>query len=131
MIGSKTRIEQNAFRAQHSTTLQLTNLIDRLCLSANNGENTAAIFLDVEKALDRVWNEGLLHKLLQIGTPMNIVTIIKSFIENRTFKVRQEEYLSTSRSALAGVPQGSCLSPFLYAVYTNDMEINQNANLVS
>lgn len=83
----------------------------------------------MEKALNRIWDDSLLHKLVQMGTSTNIVVIIKSFLQNRTFKIRQEEILSTRRPALARMPQGLCLSPKLYAVYTNHMEINTNANL--
>lgn len=40
-------------------TQQLIKLTNQLI---NNREKTAKIFLDVEKAFDRVWHEGLLHK---------------------------------------------------------------------
>ena len=33
----------------------------------NDGENTVAILIDMEKAYDSVWREGLLYKLLNMG----------------------------------------------------------------
>lgn len=45
------RLEQFAFRAEHSTTNQLTKLIDHLANSVNHGERTLAAFLDFEKSL--------------------------------------------------------------------------------
>lgn len=128
-IGPKIRSEQYAFRPQHSTTQQLVKFYDQICTNENNREKTASVFLDIEKAFDRVWREGLLHKLLRIGTPFHLIKIIQSFLQNRLFKIRHDKVLSSSRMSNAGVPQGSCLSPILYNVYTNDIPINNNASL--
>lgn len=117
------RPEQYAFRKEHSTVLQLVHLTDHLCTNANNNEVTAAVFLDVEKAFDKVWHDGLLHKLLLLDTPMHIVKIIQSFLKNRYFQIKTENVISSSRPILAGVPQGSCLSPTLYSIYTNDIAV--------
>lgn len=67
------RNEQHAFRSGHSTTTQLITLMDDLATSKNNGEHTAAVFLDMEKAFDRVWTEGLLHKLRITGDHIKLV----------------------------------------------------------
>jgi hypothetical protein len=42
---------QFAFRARHSTTLQCMRLMDHVTLNFND-MSTAAVFLDIEKALD-------------------------------------------------------------------------------
>lgn len=42
-----------------------------------------------------------------------------SFLNNHSFKVRVKSTFSIIRPALVSVPQGSCLSPLLYLVYTN------------
>lgn len=34
-----------------------------------NTKKTVAVFLDLEKTFDRIWHEGLLHKLLKLKTP--------------------------------------------------------------
>jgi hypothetical protein len=55
--------EQMEFRPRHSTSLQLARLVERI--TRNFGENrlTGAVFLDMAKAFDTVWIDGLLHKL--------------------------------------------------------------------
>lgn len=105
---------------EEETILPLTSYYtSRTDIHANLKEKTVAVFLDVEKAFDRVWHGGLLHKLHQICTPPPMVSkLIKSFLKNRKFKVRQGENVSNSHPIRAGVPQGSCLSPSLYLVFT-------------
>jgi hypothetical protein len=43
---------QFGFRARHSTTLQCMRLTDHVSLNFNNDMSTAAVFLNIEKALD-------------------------------------------------------------------------------
>ena len=47
----------------------------------------AAVFIDVEKAFDSVWHNGLRHKLMTGDLPGQIVTLMSSFITNRTISV--------------------------------------------
>jgi hypothetical protein len=77
--------------------------------------------LDVEKAFDKVWHEGLVFKLVKAGVPDQLLNIIKSFLSDRTFKVKINGILSSTKTVSAGVPQGSCLSPELFSVFINDM----------
>lgn len=62
--------EQHTFRPGHSTIAKLIGLVNNLKLNYTNGEKMAAVFLDMEKAFDRVWWAGLLHKLLKAGVPV-------------------------------------------------------------
>jgi len=111
---------------------QLVNLVDQLTTNSNNNLRTAAVFLDVEKAFDRVWHPGLLYKLHILGTPISLLNIINSFLSERNFSVRINNSISNSRSVQSGVPQSSCLSLTLYLtfkLYTNDVPLNQNTRL--
>lgn len=123
------RAEQFGFRAQHSTTLQLINFIDELVIDFNKAIKTAAILLDVEKAFDRVWHQGLIYKLLELEIPLQLTNTIFSFLSNRTFQIKKDSSTSSTRPILAGVPQGSCLSPHLFSLYINDMPIKDNAKV--
>lgn len=118
------RPEQFAFRPEHSTSIQLTKLIDDLSISFNRKERTAAIFLDFAKAFDKVWHDGLLSKLIDMHIPTQLVLLIRSFLNNRKFQVKVKNSISAPRNIAAGVPQGSCLSPLLFTLYINDMPSN-------
>ena len=128
-LQNKLRPEQFAFRPEHSTTKQLTKLTHQLSENLNNDLHTASVFLDVEKAFDRVWHAGLLYKLSLLDIPTNIIKIIQSFLEDRTFLTKIENSFSTTRHILAGVPQGSCLAPTLYLIYINDIPTTDKAKL--
>ncbi|GBP57009.1 tRNA (guanine-N(7)-)-methyltransferase [Eumeta japonica] len=59
--------------------------------------------------------------LLDTPLPPALIKVIAGFLQRRSFCVAVYDVLSASRPIRAGVPQGSCLSLELYAVYTNDI----------
>ncbi|RVE41424.1 hypothetical protein evm_013925 [Chilo suppressalis] len=121
------RAEQFGFRSGHSTVLQLTRLLHHMADNHNRGNCTVAVFLDIEKAFDRVWHPGLIYKLTKTNIHPALIKLIASYLQHRTFFVTVEATESITCPIEAGVPQGSVISPFLYSLYTNDMTtINDN-----
>lgn len=120
---------QFGFRSQHSTTLQAARLAEYIIKGLNRRKYTSIIALDVEKAFDRVWHEGLLVKMSQLGYSISITQLIGSFLEKRTFQVKIEDIRSEAKNIEAGVPQGSPLSPILYNIYTSDIPLNEKTLL--
>lgn len=111
---------QFGFRPNHSTIHQLHRVVDTISSSLEKKHYCAAVFLDVAQAFDRVWFEGLLFKLKKF-LPAPYYLLIKSYLSDRTFIVRQNSCYSNYFDILAGVPQGSDIAPFLYNIFTHDI----------
>lgn len=82
------------------------------------------------QAFDRVWHTGLLYKIKQF-LPAPLYLLIRSYLENRTFKVHHGNSLSSLFPIQAGVPQGSDLSPDLNNIFTSDIPTTQNTFLAT
>ncbi|GBM88243.1 RNA-directed DNA polymerase from mobile element jockey [Araneus ventricosus] len=67
-----------------------------------------------------MWHDGLIYKLIQLNFPKYLINILKSFLENRTFKVIIHGESSNTGVIKAGTPQGSVLSSIRYSIFTSD-----------
>ncbi|GBO39452.1 RNA-directed DNA polymerase from mobile element jockey [Araneus ventricosus] len=121
--------EQFGFRKNLSTTHQLLRVTEYIQEGLNNKLKTGAVFLDIQKAFDRVWQDGLIHKLIKYNTPRYLVKIFHSYLSNRIFAVRVRSGLSNTKIIKAGVAQGSKIGPILFALYINDMPKQHNTLL--
>jgi hypothetical protein len=103
--------EQFGFRSEHSTINPILEFHTDTTRRANLKEHTLAVFLDIERAFDRVWHDGLVQKLIKIPINPNFIQLIDSFLSNRTCSVKIQNIKSRPIALQAGVPQGSILSP--------------------
>ncbi|GBL96880.1 RNA-directed DNA polymerase from mobile element jockey, partial [Araneus ventricosus] len=112
---------QFGFRKGLSTTEQLLRMTEHIREGFNNYFDTAAVFIDIAKAFDRVWIDGLIYKLHKLKISKQMILLIQSYLKNREFVVRVGNELSTPRTTEAGVVQGSRLGPHCFNIFINDI----------
>lgn len=120
---------QFGFRREHSTVHQIARITEDIIEGFNTANQTAAVFLDIEKAFDKVWHDGVLHKMRRMQLPPWMTKLIRSYLTNRRFAVKINDELSRERQVNAGVPQGSILGPTLFNIYVADMPKTQRSKI--
>nr|KAG5695645.1 hypothetical protein BaRGS_029135 [Batillaria attramentaria] len=80
--------EQTAFRKNRSTEDQLVYLAQSIENAFQEKKKVVATFIDLSKAFDKVWKDGLLLKLLTAGIAGRMFNWIKSFLCHRTARVQ-------------------------------------------
>ena len=113
-------IHQFGFREQHSTLDQIHRITDVIEKAFEEKKVCSAVFLDVSQAFDKVWHDGLMHKLRNT-LPESFCNFLQSYLTERYFRVKQEDSYSNLFPISAGVPQGSILGPLLYLLFTSDV----------
>ena len=77
-------IEQNSgFKKRDSTVNQLIHIVHCIYKGLDDRKDMCMIVLDISKAFDRVYHEGLIFKLNQMGIEGNLLNWLKSYLDNR------------------------------------------------
>ena len=97
------RDEEFGFRPEHSTSLQLARLVERITRNFGGKRLTGTVFLDVAKEFDTVWIDGLLYRLTLLNFPSYIVHTFSSYLRGRTFEASFQTATSPRRFMRAGI----------------------------
>ena len=113
--------QQAGFRQYKSTEDQTTHLSQVIEDAFQAQKAVLTVFIDLQKAFDKVWKDGLIVKLQRSGIKGNMLQWTKSYLHNRRARVSVDGHCGQKVLLRQGVPQGGVLSPILFIVFINDI----------
>ena len=119
---------QAGFRANSSTVDHIFNLHRVMSHLLNHSKKLYCAFVDFWKAFDNIDRNFLWHKLIGLGIRGRIFDVIQSMYSVVKSRVQVGAEKTDEFECLLGVRQGKCLSPFLFAMYLNDIENTLKTN---
>lgn len=98
----------------------LKTLIEKYTQQGNKKLFTC--FIDLRKAFDTVWHDGLFYKLRKLGISDLFYNVIKQMYNNNELSVKVDSDTVTDFfKSKIGVRQGDNLSPCLFNIFINDL----------
>lgn len=120
---SKISDAQFGFRKGFSTVdavFTLHSLIDHML---NNGKRLYCAFVDLKKAFDSVYRNALWLKLYKLGINGKMLRIIRALYDSVKCCIRHCDSYSDFFEVSVGLKQGETLSPILFSLFVEDLEI--------
>ncbi|XP_059219431.1 RNA-directed DNA polymerase from mobile element jockey [Stomoxys calcitrans] len=112
-----------AYRKNYSTASCLNEFLHRVAILKNNNLKVLVLSLDISNAYNCV-NVGIMYNMLaELGVNKSICSWVRNFLSERVLKLGNAEV--TVRD---GLPQGSCLSPTLFNIYTAGLHSVEDSN---
>jgi len=118
--------QKDSSTADHVFTLK--TIIDKY--TQRKSQKLYTCFIDFRQAFDRIWHQGLLYKLMNIGINNNFWNMINSMYSKIELQIKCGNQLTDKFASSVGVRQGDNLSPTLFNIYINDLIqcINKQSN---
>ena len=124
---------QFGFKADYSTVDAIFILDSFINKMIKNKKKLYCAFIDLKRAFDSVYRKGLWFKLINSRINGKLFDLIRSIYHEVKSCVKNMNTLSDFFKSEVGLLQGEVLSPFLFTLFLNDLELylqqDQNAGL--
>ena len=93
---------QSGFKQKKSADDYFFRLSQSVMESFNKGEHLMAVFLNVVKAVDNAWHNGLRYKIFILDLPTKMTRWLSDFLVGRVIQVNANGFLSDKSGPIAG-----------------------------
>ena len=86
---------QSGFKPGDSCINQLLSITHEIYESFDVGLEVRSVFLDISKAFDKVWHDGIIYKLTQNGILGNLLNLLENILKERKQHIDLNGQVST------------------------------------
>ena len=121
---------QSSFRPRDSCVNQLFAITHKIfeVFDCNPSLEVRSVFLDMSKAFEKVWHQGLLYKVNSMGISGELYDLLGNYLSGRFQSVVLNGQISSWKRVLTVVPQDLISEPLLFLIYINDLPNKLKAN---
>ena len=113
---------QSSYRRSHSTETALLKVANDILMKMNSQVVTLLVMVDLSVTFDTVNHDILIsHLHEEVGVSGLALDWFRSYLQNRTQHVAVDRRFSEGFGLDYGVPQGSCLGPLLFIIYSSKL----------
>ena len=119
----ETSEHQFGFKKKHGTDICIYALKDVINYYRKLNTPVFLCFIDAKSAFDRVSYKKLFTLLCNRGCPKYIILILLNWYSSMELCVTWGNFRSRCFKMNNGIKQGSCISPYLYCLYVDELNI--------
>ena len=113
--------EQGGFRIGRGTIESLFNILSARSYAYDKNVPFMVTFLDLKKAYDKVFRDGLLKLFWNMGIRGRLWRVIREMYNKTVTAVKMESNVTKFFDSVLGILQGSVLGPTLFNLLINDI----------
>ncbi len=110
-----------AYRKKYGTELVLIKLINSWKYALDNYNFVGTVLMDLSKAFDCILHGLSITKMSAYGLGNKACEFMASYLSEKYQRFKISNKKNSWTPLLKGIPQGSCLGPFLFNVFMNDI----------